>query len=99
MAAPAVNRHPTVAAELYVVSATDSVTQTLSGHPGLIYTSPPQAYQDALRLAAGLLGHQPTPPDSGAHVWRWSSATAGGRRVVTLALHHQGEDHGNAARC
>jgi len=46
--------------ELYVVSVTDSVTETLAGHPGLTYTSPPQPYQDALSLAAGLLGHHPT---------------------------------------
>jgi len=80
--------------DLYVVNVTDSVTETLAGHPGLSYTSPPQPYHDALRLAAGLLGHHPNDARSG----RWTTATAGGRRLVTLTPHYQGDDHGNPPR-
>jgi len=92
-----VNRYPPPDPQQYVVSVSDSVTETLSGHPGLTSTSPPQPYRDALSLAAGLLGHPPTPPDDGAHVWRWTTATAGGRRVVTLTL-DEGDDHGDPPR-
>lgn len=84
--------------ELYVVSVTDSVTETLAGHPGLTYTSPPQPYRDALTLAAGLLGHHPHPTINDARARRWTTATAGGRRLVTLMPHHQGDDHGNPPR-
>ncbi len=83
---------------LYVLSVTGSVTETLAGHPGLTYTSLPQPYHDALALAAGLLGHHPNPTANDARAGRWTAATAGGRRFVTLRPHHQGDDHGNASR-
>jgi len=93
MAAPRLNQP-----ELYVVSVTDSVSETLAGHPGLTYTSPPQPYPDALALAAGLLGHHPNPTANDARSGRWTTATAGGRRLVTLTPHHPGDDHGNPPR-
>jgi len=68
--------------DLYVVSVTDSVAETLAGHPGLSYTSPPQPYHDALTLAAGLLGRHPNPTANDARASRWTTATAGGRRLT-----------------
>lgn len=60
------------------------MTETLAGHPSLTYTSPPQPHHDALRLAAGLLGHHPNPTANDARAGRWTTATAGGRRLITL---------------
>jgi len=94
-----VNPYPPTPSQQYVVSVSDSVTETLSGHPGLTYTSPPQSYRQALSLVTGLLGHPPEPSVNGERSGRWTKATAGGRRLVTLAPQHQGEDHGNATRC
>ncbi len=82
----------------YVVNVTDSVTETLAGHRGLTYISPSQPYHDALTLAAGLLGHHPNPTANDLRAGRWTAATAGGRRLVTLTPDHQGDDHGNASR-
>jgi len=84
--------------DLHVVNVTDSVTETLAGHPGLSYTSPPQPYHDALSLAAGLPGHHPNPTANDAQAGRWTTATAGGQRLVTLSPYHQGDDHGNPPR-
>ncbi len=99
MAAPTVNPYAPPGPQQYVVSVSDSVTETLCGHPSLTYTSPPQPYRQALNVVVGLLGHPPAPSVSGERSGRWTKATAGGRRVVTLVPQHQGEDHGNAARC
>jgi len=84
--------------DLHVVSVTGSVTETLAGHSGLSYTSPPQPYHDALRLVGGLLGHHPNPTANDGRADQWTTAIAGGRRLVTLTPHHQGDDHGNPPR-
>ncbi len=91
------NPYPPPGPQQYVVSVSDSVTETLAGHPGLTYTSPPQPYRQALNLVTGLLGHPPKPSVNGERSGRWIKATAGGRRVVTLTL-DEGDDHGDPPR-
>jgi hypothetical protein len=69
----------------YVVTIVDTINQALAPGPPLTYTSPPQPYRQALTLATALLGHQPPAGTDSRGVCTWYSATAGGRRVVTLA--------------
>ena len=65
--------------ELVVVRVIDETNLTLTGRPGVDYTSPPQPREHALALVELLLGHPPA-----ADTGQWRSALAGGRRTITL---------------
>jgi hypothetical protein len=67
---------------LVVVHVCDQVNQTLAGHDGDTYTSPPHAPGDALALVGLLLG-RPTPPDHD-ELLVWRCPVAGGQRTITL---------------
>ena len=73
-----------MAVDTYVVCVRDSVHEAVTGRPAITYASPPQPYQQALTLATALLGHQPPDAPTAHSSCRWTSATPGGRRIVTL---------------
>jgi hypothetical protein len=70
-----------LAGELVIVSVTDEVNQSLTGHEGCRYESPPQPREQALTLARVLLGYTSEELDGGE---RWSCPIAGGRRTIAL---------------
>jgi hypothetical protein len=74
--------------ELAVVSVTDEINDTLAGHHGARYTSPPQPLRHARTLARLLLG-QPDldSDDQDEPVVRWRRPIAGGQRTVTIVTH------------
>ena len=67
---------------LVVVHVRDQVNNTLAGHDGREYTSPPHHRADALALVALLLG-RPAQPEANGEC-SWSCALAGGQRTITL---------------
>ena len=67
--------------ELVVVRVEDKVNQSLTGHDGCRYESPPQPPEQALTLARVLLGYSREKLDVGD---RWACPIAGGRRTVAL---------------
>ena len=67
--------------ELVVLLVEDEINQTLAGHPGCRYESPPQARDQALMLARVLLGYTNGELERGE---QWTCPIAGGRRTVTL---------------
>jgi hypothetical protein len=70
-----------LAGELVIVSVKDEVNQSLTGHEGCRYESPPQPREQALTLARVLLGYTSEKLDGGG---RWSCPIAGGRRTIAL---------------
>jgi hypothetical protein len=81
MSADVDGRSDRLASELVIVSVRDEVNQTLTGHEGCRYESPPQPREQALTLARVLLGYTSEELD-GAE--RWSCPIAGGRRTIAL---------------
>jgi hypothetical protein len=71
--------------QLAVLSVQDEINDTLAGHDGCRYVSPPQPLKHARTLACLLLG-QPDPDsdDQNEPVVRWRRPIAGGRRTVTI---------------
>jgi hypothetical protein len=67
--------------ELVVVRVEDKINQTLAGHGGQSYESPPQPREQALTLAQVLLGYTSEKLDGEDS---WSCPIAGGRRTVAL---------------
>ena len=65
----------------YVVDVEDHIEGRLTGRPGARYTSPSLTAQEARELIAILLGRT---PDRRLEPATWTTAVAGGRRVVTL---------------
>ena len=66
---------------LVVLYVQDEINQTLTGHVGSQYESPPQPRQDALTLARVLLGYTDAELNGDEE---WSCPVAGGRRTVAL---------------
>ena len=81
--------------ELAVVSVTDEINDTLAGHDGCRYTSPPQPLRHARTLACLLLG-QPDldTDDQDQPVVVWRRPIAGGRRTVTITTPTQTNQNG-----
>jgi hypothetical protein len=81
--------------ELAVVSVTDEINDTLAGHHGARYISPPQPLKHARTLACLLLGqpHLDTD-DQDEPVVRWRRPIAGGQRTVTITPPSQTNQNG-----
>jgi hypothetical protein len=67
--------------ELVVVRVGDEINQTLTGHAGQCYESPPQPRHQALALVRLLLGYTAEHLDDCVE---WTCPIAGGRRTVEL---------------
>lgn len=67
--------------ELVVVHVDDEINQSLTGHDGCTYDSPPQPRDRALILARVLLGYTGDELNGDG---RWCCPIAGGRRTVRL---------------
>jgi hypothetical protein len=65
------------------VSVTDEINDTLAGHDGCRYISPPQPLRHARTLAGLLLG-QPDLDIEDDPVVVWRRPIAGGQRTVTI---------------
>jgi hypothetical protein len=73
---------------MVVLHVQDDVNESLTGHAGPCYASPPQPPEQAHALVQVLLGH---PVEGHPDVMRWTCPIAGGRRVITLAAAKGGE--------
>lgn len=73
--------------ELVVVRVEDKVNQSLTGHSGCRYESPPQPRAQAVTLVRALLGYPLADLDGEE---RWTCPLAGGRRTITLKPAAQG---------
>ena len=68
--------------DLYIVELDDQCDESLVGHSGCSYTSPPQFAGQALALVRALLGstQRPLEIDEGT----WKAPIAGGQRVIRI---------------
>lgn len=66
---------------LVVLRVDDEINESLTGHAGHSYESPPQPREQALTLAQVLLGYTSGQLDGETE---WSCPIAGGRRTVRL---------------
>ena len=81
--------------ELAVVSVTDEINNTLAGHDGCRYISPPQPLRHARRLACLLLGQPDLDIDGQDEpVVVWRRPIPGGQRTVTITTPTQTNQNG-----
>lgn len=79
-----------MSAEAFVIRVDDLINETIAGHPGCHYTSPPHTREQALQLVDALIGTPCNPGDNDPQT-AWSTPTAGGRRTITLTPLDRGD--------